>query len=468
MATDIRSDLYALGATLYHLLAGQLPPDSVDIITQSALPPPPVVDINNSISDAISQAITKAMALDREARWASARDFKAALTPVSYPGYREKKEEAKVVQTTMPVPQPWEPQVDGKPRVIPWRWIGVVGGFALIVLIGLVAVFFGLIVPQISKRPTPFSTTQVVEEIVSETTSSLLPTTLVPSVSTSEAPPISTTPPSDFTDDHGVRMNLIPAGSFEMGTDSEVALEECRSLYSGTDVFIGESCQQSWYANEEPVHTVYLDDYYIDLREVTNAMYALCVEKGFCTEPSDKDSSTHNSYYGNLAYADYPVIDVIWEQAQEYCEWRGARLPTEAEWEKAARGTEGQLYPWGNTFDGSLANFCDKNCTKDWANLDYDDGYTELAPVGTFPEAASPYGVLEMGGNVWEWVSDWYSEDYYANSPSENPNGPDSGTFRVARGGSWYGAGFNLRTCIRGWFIPTMNIGNDLGFRCAR
>jgi formylglycine-generating enzyme required for sulfatase activity len=200
-------------------------------------------------------------------------------------------------------------------------------------------------------------------------------------------------------------------------------------------------------SDEQPQHSVYLDAYWIDQTEVTQATYARCVAEGKCTEPM------HASAYAQAGYADHPVIGVTWFQASDYCAWAGRRLPTEAEWEKAARGTDARLYPWGNTEPSSKV-------------LNFNRQAGDTTAVGVYPAGASPYGALDMAGNVWEWVADWYEEDYYTRSPSENPLGPPSGNRRALRGGAWGVEARAVRVTNRFWAFPSRN---DLdGFRCAR
>lgn len=255
----------------------------------------------------------------------------------------------------------------------------------------------------------------------------------------------------------------VPAGEFTMGSTQEQVDQAFVSCQEQTN----NGCSSGLFDDEMPQHQVTLGDYQIMKYEVTNNQYAQCVKNGTCQgggyEYQD-DAGNILNRLNDAAYADHPVVDVSWFQAEAYCKWIGARLPTEAEWGKAARGTDGRTYPWGNDFNGNIVNFCDTNCIYYWANKSYADGYAETSPVGNFPAGVSPYGVYDMAGNVWEWTDTWY--DVY---PSGDPSiSTDFGqTSRVLRGGSWYDDGSNVRSADRNGVGPSFaNFG--IGFRCAR
>jgi formylglycine-generating enzyme required for sulfatase activity len=200
---------------------------------------------------------------------------------------------------------------------------------------------------------------------------------------------------------------------------------------------------------------VSLDAFWIDKTEVTNAMYARCVQAGQCNAPRSDSSHTRESYYENPGFDDYPVIYVSWVDANNYCSWARGRLPTEAEWEKAARGTDGRQFPWGDQDPSGVIGL-----------LNYHG--QDTTEVGSYPDGTSPYGALDMAGNVSEWVADWLSLDYYNSPPPANPLGPGSGEYRVWRGGSWANTSTDLvRTYGRTGNFPTDSSGG-IGFRCAR
>jgi len=275
----------------------------------------------------------------------------------------------------------------------------------------------------------------------------------------------------------GMVMINVPAGQFEMGTnDAQVdeALRACNEL--------SDDCEREWFKNEQPAHTVALDAFWIDQTEVTNAMFtAFLNERGNQVQDGvrwlEPGAGRWGIVYGHIendgvfrpqtGYEDFPVIEVSWYGAAAYCSWTGGRLPTEAEWEYATRGPQAVVYPWGNTFDGIRVNYCDVSCPQDWRDTDFDDGFAQYAPVGSYTGGASWCGALDMAGNVWEWVSDWWSDDYYAHSPTNNPQGPDSGTIRIARGGSWYDESWRLRSAQRKGSSHSSYRMHWVGFRCA-
>ncbi|MCI0553422.1 MAG: formylglycine-generating enzyme family protein [Anaerolineae bacterium] len=198
--------------------------------------------------------------------------------------------------------------------------------------------------------------------------------------------------------------------------------------------------------DEKPSHKVFLDSFWIDRTEVTNTMYLHCMSTKACTPPA------RSIYYTKPEYANHPAIGISWVQAQEYCKWAERRLPTEAEWEKAARGTDSRIYPWGNTIpETELSNFGHQ--------------INETVPVGMYPEGASPYGALDMAGNAWEWVADGYQPDFYSRSPQENPLSDSPVNRRVLRGGNWDSNAEGIRVTNRFWAFPGRN--DTDGFRCA-
>ena len=301
------------------------------------------------------------------------------------------------------------------PSWLPW---GLIGALELVIVGVMIA---------LSRRPPVQAPNPTATPVPSKTAAK------APTSTTTKAPANTVAPglgigSTMIRDQDGMEMVYVPASKFTMGSNE--------------------------YDFEQPIHQVYLDAYWIDKYEVTNGQYEKCVAAGSCSAPGSTGSYTRSSYYGNSRYAEYPVIYVRWHQADAYCQWAGGRLPSEAEWEKAARGTEGYVYPMGdNSPNAQLAN--------------YNDNEGDTTEVGSYAEGVSLYGAMDMAGNVWEWVADWYDETYYTSSPLENPTGPDTGTYLVLRGGSWSDDEWFLRASYRyGGFFPDYT--NDyVGFRCA-
>lgn len=315
------------------------------------------------------------------------------------------------------------------------------------VIVALIG-FLGIVIAGFLSSPwvkdfiaTPTTTPSITVSMTVETSKEIPAKVFTSTVVIS--PTVATSIPELSIGKDGMQLILIPTGEFLMGSEGNES-------------------------DERPVHTVYLDDFLIDQTEVTNTMYALCVEAGICEPPRKNESHTQNSsidgfYYGNPDFANNPVIYVSWMDARRYCSWVGRRLPTEAEWEKAASWNDSQqtkrLYPWGgNKIDCSYANYYgddDKLCIGD------------TTPVGSYPKGGSFYGVFDMAGNVWEWVADRYDPEYYSLDVIDNPIGPKGGVNVVRRGGSFLtGRANGIRSSDRGFNTPDF-ASKSIGFRCV-
>jgi formylglycine-generating enzyme required for sulfatase activity len=255
----------------------------------------------------------------------------------------------------------------------------------------------------------------------------LLPLALVP-LRAADAPPA---PPEPKAGDSivspidGATMVFVPAGEFLMGSPNGVSITA-----------------------EQPQRKVYLDAYYIDKTEVTVAAY-----RKFC------EATKRAMPYGPPAWGwvdEHPIANVSWDDATAYAAWAGKALPTEAQWEKAARGGDGRPYPWGFAWDAA------KCSNSVGANMS-----DKPSPVGSFPKGKSPYGCLDMAGNVWEWCADWYGADYYKDGPAKNPTGPDTGKWHVLRGGSWDFTGPDIFRAAYRYVDEPANRISDQGFRCV-
>ncbi len=267
-------------------------------------------------------------------------------------------------------------------------------------------------------------------------------------------PRVQRSPRNDFS-----RMVQIPAGRFKRGS----TFEETKRFYQACKR-LDKSCAFWWYKDEYPDKLVYLDSYWIDKFEVTNEDYLEFVQATGHRPALDDSCETRKCKEGNLwkgtwfppRIRNQPVTQVNWFDAEAYCRWRGKRLPSEAEWEKAARGPSGNLYPWGNDSPKGRATYKRK-----WR------GVFTMTDVGSYSNGASLYGVHDMAGNVWEWVDDWYHMYYYSLGRTKNPKGPAHGEFKVVRGGSWVNYADALRSAFRRWSRPQVRF-NDTGFRCAK
>ena len=415
---DHRVDIYSLGVIFYELVTGRRPYSAETpmeiVIKQSRDPLPPPSQFVKGLPAKVEQVIEKALAKDPGGRFTDMSAFTQALEKMAASAKPSpRKRTAPTSKKSSAVPrekkaQEQQAQRTAKVKPLNTKWlIGIlaVAMVGLVIYIGTTGLGKNKVAPAAEEDPTPESNLGIGSSIISEI--------------------------------DGMRMMYVPEGEFLMGSEDGAS-------------------------DEDPIHTVYLDAYWTDQTEVTNAQYSACVQSGACGQPSS------TKYFDDSNYGDHPVAHVDWGDAQDYCSWAGRRLPSEAEWEKAARGDDGRTYPWGDTFDSSLANLDDETVMDDY-RIDCSssgcDGYDRTAPVGSFPGGASPYEAFDMVGNVWEWVQDWYNEDYYEHSPDKNPIN-NNGEWRVLRGGSWFNSERYARSVSRYNSNPASPYYN-FGFRCA-
>jgi formylglycine-generating enzyme required for sulfatase activity len=402
----------------------------------------PAREVNPDVEPYLSLVAGRAMSLRPDTRYDTAADFARALerpagrpAPVVSPLRRVGPDPATATAVAPP------PRVAPRPRRRMER--RTVFGLAALLLVGLIA--GALYFLNTLNEPEPVAGAEATSTLQSAVIAAL--TQLAPTPSPSPEPTIPpTATPQPFITQTDSRMIYIPGGTFRLGNDDS---EE---------------------NDEKPAREVRIDAFFIDETEVTNAAYAQCVAEEACPRPDRAGATYYNSYYGDEAFDDYPVINVSWFDADAFCRWRGARLPSEAEWEYAASFDPVEsvkyLFPWGDTFDGERLNFCDVNCPRDDRSQDWDDGFRDTGPVGSYPGGRSPMSVYDMLGNVMEWVGDWYDFDAYEEIADTNPRGPVDGEFKSIRGGSWLTPLDEVGVVARDNFDPTVSQAN-LGFRCA-
>lgn len=435
------ADIYSLGATLYTLLTGVIPPNALSRETGlSDLVP--AREVNPNIEPYLSVVAGRSMSLRADARYDSVEDFSRALerpagrpAPVVSP-MRRSDETAPVSAAAAPPKLPISRRRQMERKTI-------IGLSTLLAVVLMVIAFFSLSDFSLSgNQPQGPEATETLQSAIISALTQLAPTatpTPLPTV-----PPTAT--PAPLITGTGSQMIYIPGGVYSIGDNT------------------------SERSDVKPEQLIRLDAFYIDETEVTNAAYAQCVDAGECPRPARAGATYYQSYFRDPAFDDYPVINVSWFNADAFCRWRGARLPTEAEWEMAAgfdpvAGVK-YRYPWGDTFNGAELNFCDINCPREDRSTEWDDGFRDTAPVATYPDGRSPSGVYDMLGNVMEWVNDWYGSRTYVDITDTNPMGPIEGDFKSFRGGSWLTPLDELGVSVRANFEPTVAQAN-LGFRCA-
>lgn len=431
------SDIYSLGATLYTLLTEKTPAGALQ--REAGLQETAAArEVNPDVAPYLSIVASRAMSLRADARFETVADFSQALQRPS--GRPAVQHEALRRSESLPAPPPSRQIPTSTRRKMQQRTMwGLLGLLAVILVTGVGIMFFGPspLLGGSDEAATATTQSQVIAAL----------TDVAPTVTPTPDPTaLPTATPEPVLSETGSRLVFMPGGLFRLGNDQ------------GAE-------------DEQPSRMVSLEPYYIDETEVTNGAYARCVAAGECDPPATDRASFYPDYYGNPEYDDYPVLYVDWYQAQTFCEWRGDRLPSEAEWERAAgfdpeRGVK-STYPWGDDFDGTRLNYCDVNCYRQDSDSAYDDEYGDTAPVGSYPAGRSPIGAYDMLGNVMEWTNDWYDRNYYTVAPDTNPLGPLEGFSKSVRGGSWLSMRDELRVSVRSFYDPEEHRAN-IGFRCAR
>ena len=436
-----QSDLYSLGVVLYEMITGYRPytadtPAGVLLKQATESLPLPKQYIPDLPKD-VESVLLKVLAKEPRDRYANMHDFIDELQnllagrEVAASTYKTKQLREQMtgkVERSRPDASSSSPQPVSQKKAFPTLIIAAISVFLVFFALG--GYWF------ITSNPALFSAAPTPTQQALLSPTAIPPTqTIEPTVAATLAPteaslPTETSVPVEIKDGKNVPMRFIPAGEFTMGSNDTGDI------------------------GSRPAHKINLKAFYIDKFEVTNEMYDACVYAKECRAPQEKGSATQNTYFSNPVFANYPVIYVDWKRANAYCKWRDARLPTEAEWEKAARGTDALMYPWGAAEpDCGLANKA--GCIGDTAKVDQ------------YEKGQSPYGVFGMSGNVWEWTSSLFRPyPYEATDGREDPKALGD---RIARGGSWHvfgGNGGNVRTDTRFALDPGY-YGAYVGFRCA-